>query len=137
MPTYKNRTYINNLDSKLQEALDDLSQQIQNLASQTKANPIGPAPSPNAPAAVSVTATSGQFEATVHDKEAGKFYVLEHSSDPQFKTFNTVDLGVAKNWRAYLGTTLQYFRVRSTHYTGSDSQNVYHGTAQTPKGVQG
>jgi hypothetical protein len=32
MPAYKNRTYINNLDSKLQEALDDIVQQIQNLA---------------------------------------------------------------------------------------------------------
>jgi hypothetical protein len=135
--SYKHRAYINNFDSKLSEALDDMYQQMLNVARQAKANPIGPAQPPNAPAAVSVTATSGQFEATVHDKEDGKFYVLEHSSDPQFKTFNTVDLGVSKNWRSYLGTTLQYFRVKSTHYTGSDSDSVYHGTAQSPKGVQG
>jgi hypothetical protein len=135
--SYKNRTYLNNLDSKLQEALDDIYQQLQKVAEQTKANPQGAPVAPNAPAAISVTATSGQFEATVHDKEAGKFYVLEHSPDPQFKTFNTVDLGVAKNWKAYLGTTTQYFRVRSTHYTGSDSTQVYHGTAQSPTGVEG
>jgi hypothetical protein len=137
MATYKHRTYINNLDSKLQEALDDIVQQLQNVATQVKANPAGSAPTPTAPTQLAVKATSGQFSASIADHETGKSYILEHSTDPQFKTFETVDLGVAKNWRAYLGTTLRYFRVRATHYTGSDSQAVYHGSEQKPSGVQG
>lgn len=134
---YKNRAYVHSVDSRLAEALDDLAQQLKTTASQTKANTQGKAPAPNAPAQLSVTAASGFYRASIADQEQGKFYVLEHSSSPAFEQSETVDLGVAKNWSAQLGSGTRYFRVRATHYTGEYSTYVYHGPTSRPSPVEG
>jgi hypothetical protein len=134
---YRNKTYINDKDSKLQEALDDLQAQIVNVAKQTRSNPEGPAGAPNSPAQLSVSASSGLFTAHIADREDGKSYILEYSTSPTFQNPITVDLGIAKNWSAQLGTQKLHFRVRATHYTGSYSGYVYHGSQQAPSSVQG
>lgn len=135
---YRNRAYINNDDSKYQEALDDLQSQIAVLAKQVKGNPDGPAKPPNAPAQLAVSAALGLFSVSVHDKESEKSYVMDYSTDPQFGSdVKTVDMGVAKTWQGQLGSQRLFFRVRATHYTGSDSEYVYHGNSQGPSGVEG
>jgi hypothetical protein len=134
---YRNRAYVHQFDPRLAEALDDIAQQLRTAANQTKANPQGKPIAPNAPAQLSVSASDGFYTAKIADKEDGKFYVLEHASTSSFQDATTVDLGVAKNWSAQLGSGAKYFRVRATHYTGDYSGYVYHGPSNNPSAVTG
>ena len=138
--TYKNQRYIEQMDKRLDEALQDIVQKVQNVGNQTASNIESQSQAaPLAPQSLSVTASSGLFKAVIADTtQQGKAWVLQYSTSPSFGSVVTVDLGISQNWQqgGLSGQTL-YFRCYSTFYTSPPSSMTYYGTPRNPTPVKG
>ena len=138
---YPNRSYIRQDDKYYSEALDHLQAQINRIAQLTASSPVEPVGRPPAPSALSVTASTGIFDAQITDSNQISFginYFLEWSLTPNFAQPHVIDLGASRNWRGALGgnNVNTYWRCYS-QYWGSlqPSPITYFGTQINPTAV--
>lgn len=140
-PSYRNRAYIQDKDSKISEAFDDVLSQISSIQRQTNSDPTGNTPPPPTPGSLTVTAAHGIFDAAIQDNTSpikrGAQYFLQYSTTPSFDAPVTVSLGPSRNWRGSLGNQKLYWRAHSSYPTSAKSGHVYHGTSVQPTAVQG
>jgi len=104
---------------------------INNLGSQTNAQPVG---STQAPPQISrITATpkgGGVHQVTIFDNnpvQRGIRYFAEYSADPNFSTFSVVAMSTSRQIDVPAGTGDLFWRAYSQYPTSPPSLPVYHG----------
>jgi hypothetical protein len=138
--SYKNRQMILEKFPEIAEALDELAGHTENIAGQVNASLTGTTNPPSSPAALTVTAAQGIFDARIDDTtevNRGIHYFLEYSKSPSFNKPTTIHLGASRNFRAHLGNQTLYWRAHSSYPTSPRSTHVYHGTSVKPIAVLG
>jgi len=137
---YTNQTYIQHLDSKLAQALDDIVRQVQSVAQQVVASPVGATAAPSPISQLTVTAADGIFDVQIQDNSPvsrGINYFVEYSTTTNFAQPHVVDLGAARTYRATWGNQTLYFRAYSQYPTSPPSTVVYFGSVASPIPVAG
>ena len=137
---YRNESHIQKIDPLLADALADIVQKLQNVASQVAANPTGTVSPPPTISALSVVASGGIFDIQIQDNSPvnrGINYFVEYSTAASFAQPHVVDLGASRSYRATWGNQTLYFRAYSQYPTSAPSATVYFGSSAAPTGVVG
>lgn len=125
---------VETANPKLYTALKSLVDAVNNLGRGTGVDPSGAIEPPDAPAALSVTAADGIFDAAITDNSdlvRGISYFLESDTTPAFTQPHVYALGPSRNSRLSLGNLTLYWRAYS-QYPGSDpSQTTTFGNPPT------
>ena len=138
--SYANESHVRALDPLLHKALESIVQQVQNVATQVAATPVGSTNAPPTISALTVVASGGTFDIQVQDNspvQRGINYFVEYSTAPDFAQPHVVDLGAARTYRATWGNQTLYFRAYSQYPTSPPSATVYFGPANAPTAVAG
>jgi hypothetical protein len=128
------------LGAKLYEALADLDQQHSTLAQQVNGNSTGQPIAPPPIAGLTVTGQNGHFQIGITDTAPiyrGINYTVEHADNPHFINPHYIDMGHSRNHDLFLGNVTRYFRAYSSYGSSPPGPPLYHGTAASPKPVQG
>lgn len=138
--TLPNIEEIQSRDPLLGRTLQHLLDVVNNSNQQTTASGIGKTRAPAPVSQIAVTGANGVASIHLSDKNAGAQglkYLVEYSSDPNFGTFDLLDLGEATTHRLYLGvgSGTWYFRATNKFFTSERSPHVYFGSAAQPTGV--
>ena len=123
------------------EALQSIIAGVNNLATQTNAEPSGSQnASPPTIAGFHVVESGGIHDLQITDNAPayrGVNYFAEYSQTPDFSNAYQIDLGSSQNHRANLGSGVYYWRASSSYGTSSPSPYVYHGGAQAAQAGSG
>lgn len=138
--TYKNRAQLFQQNRLIAEALDDIQQQMNNVAQQSNASAQGNTNPPPDIASISVSAANGVFQVAVTDNSPvyrGINYFVEYSETAAFTQPHVLDLGASRTWRGFLGSLSLYWRAYSQYSPSNPSNPVYFGTSTDPTPVAG
>ena len=129
-----NMDIIGQQNSALYDALQSIITGVNNVATQTNAEPSASqnaAPPPIG--GFNVVESGGIHDLQITDNAPayrGVNYFAEYSQTPDFSNAHQIDLGASQNYRANLGTGVYYWRASSAYGTSSASAYVYHGGAR-------
>lgn len=137
---YRNRPELQKLSPKLAEALDDLLNGINTIATQTTASAQGKTDPPPQVTSISVMAANGVFDVAITDSNPVYrqiTYFLEYSMQQAFTSPTVIHLGPSRNWRGFLGAQTLYWRAYSQYPTSEASAAVFYGPQANPTAVLG
>ncbi len=123
----------------LAQALQDIIDGHNSIASQLNADSEGPVAAPTKPNSLTVTAQGGVFHGSiVHNGPfyRGITYHVDAAADAGFSNPFKVHQGPSRDFRVALGNQPLFFRAYTDYPTSGPSDAVYHGGAQ-PVAVQG
>lgn len=139
----RNLDFIRNIPvfgTRLYEALRDLDNQHQALASQTNGNSTGQPLAPPAINSLKVVANAGHFNVAITDQSPiyrGISYFIEHADNPAFTNPQVEHIGASRNATFFFGNVTRYWRAYSAYGSSPASAPAYHGSAAVPLAVTG
>ena len=131
---------LQEVGSRLYEALSDVDAQQKTIAQQTNANPTGRPLPPPAIDGLTVTGQNGHFHAQI--QHGGEFYRgvqyhLEYADNPAFQKPHSIDMGASREHTILLGNGTYYWRASAAYASSAAGPPAYHGGAHSPQPVSG
>lgn len=131
---------LQELGTRLYEALSDVDAQQKTIAQQTNANPTGQPLPPPAIDGLTVTGQNGSFHVQI--QHGGEFYRgvqyhVEHADNPSFQKPHTIDLGSSREHTVFLGNGTHYWRAFAAYGSSPAGPPAYHGGPHSPQPVSG
>ena len=140
----RNKLWTRTLDpsGKLYDLITSLEEEISNLKSQTAASGSQAPATPQAPSALTVSASGGIFQINITPSQQGVNHVIEYSPQQSFAQPRQIFLGAGvTSERRNLGASALFFRVRAGLPTAPHasplSDPTYFGSASVPTPVIG
>lgn len=131
---------IQELGSRLYEALSDVQTQQNNIAQQTNSNITGPPAPPPAIDGVTVTGQNGFFHIQIQHYSnffRGIQYHVEYADNPAFRNPYPLALGPSRSHTQFLGNGSYYFRAFAAYGSSPAGPAAYHGGVHGPQPVSG